>query len=60
MKHPDSCAGCIHGRKRFKWSRPRIWCAKLEKLHEVGCTWHQTKRPAIAAALDYYKRLAIK
>lgn len=56
----ETCAGCIHARRRLKWSRPRIWCARFEKLHEIGCTDYRTKRSAIRSALDYYKRSSIK
>ena len=59
-KHRNTCAGCAHARPRAKWSKPRIWCARFEKLHEVGCTDYTTKRRQIDIALDYLKRISLK
>ena len=59
-QHHDTCAGCTHARRRLRWSKPRIWCARFGKLHETGCIDYQSKRTAIAKALDYYQRSSLK
>lgn len=56
----DTCAGCIHARRRLRISRPRVWCARYEKLHETGCIDYRSKPSAIRQALAYYKRNSIK
>jgi hypothetical protein len=59
-KQRTTCAGCLHARPRAKWSQPRWWCAKYEKLHKVGCLDYRTKPSAIQIALDYLKRTSLK
>jgi hypothetical protein len=56
----ETCAGCVHSSRRTKWSKPRYWCTRFHRLHEVGCIDYRTKPSAIQIALDYLKRTSLK
>jgi hypothetical protein len=60
MSSADTCLGCAFSQRRFKHSKPRLYCQRFHRTAEIRCIDYRTKRSAIQVALDYLKRSSIK
>lgn len=54
------CTGCAHTGRRFKFSKPRLWCKRYHCLADSRCIDYHTKPTAIQAALAYLKAGSLK
>jgi hypothetical protein len=55
-----TCWGCIHRASRLRGSTPRSWCKKYKTTTSTRCIDYIYKPKAIAQAMAFVKRLAIK
>jgi hypothetical protein len=54
------CTGCAFVQKRFRVSKPAMHCLRYHMPAVERCHDYRTKPNAIAGAIDYLKRSAIK
>ena len=52
---PQTCAGCVHARRRLKWSKPKTWCSRYKTLRNERCIDYRTIKRAVAAALNFWR-----
>ena len=55
-----NCWGCIHRASRMRGTTPRSWCKKYKTTTAERCLDYCYKPKAIALALQFVKRMAIK
>jgi len=60
MSQSDACTGCEYSQRRFKHSKPALYCVRYHQMAQVRCIDYRDKRSAIKVALDYLKRSSIK
>lgn len=51
------CNGCAHAMRRFRASKPRIWCLRYKCLRDVRCLDYRSKPRMIQAAIGFFKAM---
>ena len=55
-----NCWGCAHRTSRIRGSKPRNWCKKYHTATDTRCIDYCYKPKAVAQALQWFKRMAIR
>ena len=51
---PD-CTGCASTQRRFRCSKPKLWCTRYHRLATVRCIDYRSKPSAIRAVLNFLR-----
>lgn len=56
----STCTGCAQSQHRFRSTTPRLWCQRYHAPAVARCLDYRTKPSAIATAITYLRRSAVK